>query len=67
MKILHISDFHLSPGDDSNLLREGYVEEFVGSLCNSLREELPIDLLVVTGDLVSSGKIQESGSCKEHY
>jgi predicted phosphodiesterase len=55
MKILHLTDFHFKAGKSSKSLQE----KLVDSLCNSIKNKKPFDLLFFTGDLVYKGNTPE--------
>ena len=60
MNILHITDLHLDHFQgDIEFLREGFYEEYIDRLFNSLnKKELTIDCLIITGDFINIGKVE---------
>jgi len=59
--IVHITDFHLTEQEEyTDLLREGYYEEYFTGFINECTDMVDPDSLVITGDLVEEGQF-------EHY
>lgn len=62
MNILHITDLHLDHfGGDSEFLRKGFHREYIDRLFSSFEQKLitlKIDYLIVTGDFVNIGKVE---------
>lgn len=62
MNILHITDLHLDHFEgDEEFLRKGFYREYVDRLFSSLGQKhnpLKIDYLIVTGDFVNIGKVE---------
>lgn len=60
VKILHISDLHLNEFlGDHEYLRKGYYKEYINEFISTLGNEgSDIDFLIVTGDLIDMGKIE---------
>jgi orotate phosphoribosyltransferase len=60
-RILHITDFHLNNFEgDSELIRRRYFEEYIDKLTIAMNANgvEKIDLLVLTGDFVDIGKVE---------
>lgn len=64
MNILHITDLHLDNfTGDNEFLREGFYQEYIDRLFDSLENKnLPIDCMIITGDFVNVGKVQNFGN-----
>lgn len=62
MNILHITDLHLDHFTGENeFLREGFYREYIDRLYSSLEQKinaLSIDYLIVSGDFVNIGKVE---------
>ncbi len=62
MNILHLTDFHIDQfNGEREFLREGFYREYIDRLFLSLvkkTDRLTIDYLMITGDLVNIGKIE---------
>jgi orotate phosphoribosyltransferase/predicted MPP superfamily phosphohydrolase len=60
MNILHITDLHLDNFQgEIEFLRDGFYQEYIDRLFNSVKSKnLSIDCLVVTGDLINVGKVE---------
>lgn len=62
MNILHITDLHLDHfKGEGEFLREGFYREYINRLHTSLLQknnDLKIDFLLVSGDLVNIGKVE---------
>lgn len=60
MNILHITDLHLDDFHGTNeFLRSGFYQEYIDRLIYSIKsKQLTIDCLIVTGDFVNIGKIE---------
>ena len=62
MNILHITDLHLDEFEGENeFLREGFFEEYIDRLFSTIENKLAsekIDFLIVTGDFINIGKIE---------
>ena len=53
MRIVHLSDLHLSK-DNLSSLKQFYLTALLKDL-NNWQKEMPIDIIVLTGDLIDKG------------
>ena len=69
MNILHITDLHLDDFKGQHeFLREGFFKEYIDRLHNSItlkNKDLVVDFLIVTGDFVNIGKIENYSGVEE--
>lgn len=70
INILHITDLHLEnfEGDSTELLRKGFYQEYIDRLYqsyNTVHGDVNIDYLVVTGDFINIGKVENYRSVKD--
>lgn len=54
MRILHISDFHLS-NDDANIAKSQKIVDGLIEAVKTANEEYPIDLVIFSGDAINKG------------
>ncbi|MCU0323134.1 MAG: metallophosphoesterase [Chitinophagaceae bacterium] len=66
MNILHITDLHLDDFQGTTeFLRSGFYQEYIDRLVSSIESKnLTIDCLIVTGDFINIGKIENYESVK---
>ncbi len=64
INILHLSDFHLKSGSIDNK-KSFIVKNLIDDLKNELLNDNKIDLVLITGDLTDSGKIEQFKKAEE--
>ena len=70
INILHITDLHLEnfEGDSDEFLRKGFYKEYIDRLYQSLNykhDSVNIDYLIVTGDFINIGTVENYSSIKQ--
>lgn len=70
INILHITDLHLENfnGDSEEFLRRGFYQEYIDRLHQSFtstHSSINIDYLIVTGDFINMGKVENYSSIKQ--